>query len=224
MIYAVICVIGIILQALFIVTEHREKYVPAVLLKGSASLAFVILGLLTSKEAGNGDFARPVGIGLILGMVGDVLLNLRYVFPKIGSKIFLAGIAAFLAGHILYLCALIPLSQSLTVSLICGVIAAVALLAWIFSKVTAKPAFKIFGVFYIGAIVLMTAVAVGNCITSGFELSMLLYAIGAISFTVSDIVLIFNTFTGSSTYGMRIANLSFYYVGQLLIALSLLFA
>ena len=43
-------------------------------------------------------------------------------------------------------------------------------------------------------------------------------------FTVSDIVLIFNTFTGSSTYGMRIANLSFYYAGQLLIALSLLFA
>ncbi len=224
MIYVAVCLIGVTLQALFIVTEQKEKYVPAVLLKGSASLAFVILGLLTSKKAGNEEFARLVVIGLILGMAGDVLLNLRYVFPKIGSKIFLAGIAAFLAGHVVYLCALIPLSNSLKVSLICGAVAAVALLAWIFSKVTAKPAFKIFGVFYIGAIVLMTAVAVGNCVTSGFHPSMLLYAVGAISFTISDVVLIFNTFTGSSTYGMRIANLSFYYAGQLLIALSLLFA
>ncbi len=224
MIYVLLCAAGIALQAAFIVTEHKERYVPAVILKGTASLMFVILGILTSRESSDAGFARLVVAGLILGMCGDILLNLRYVFPGIGNKIFLLGIAAFLAGHVLYLCALIPLSESLTASLIFGAVAAAALLAWIFSKVTAKPAFKIFGVFYIGAIVLMTAVAIGNVITSGFSPAMLIYAIGAVAFTVSDIVLIFNTFTGSSTYGMRIANLSFYYAGQLLIALSLLFA
>ena len=223
MIKYLLIAIGALLQICFIASEHKKEYVRAVVLKGLASLMFVITGFLAWKNTGSG-FARLIFIGLLLGMAGDILLNLRYVFPKAGSKIFLLGIAAFLAGHVLYLCALIPLSESLTASMVCGAIAAAALLIWIFSKVTAKPAFKVFGVFYIGAIVLMTAVAIGNCVTSGFETSMLLYAIGAVSFTVSDIVLIFNTFTGSSTYGMRIANLSFYYAGQLLIALSLLFA
>ena len=37
---------------------------------------------------------------------------------------------------------------------------------WIFTKITAKKAFKIFGVVYIGAIVLLNCVAVGNLIAS----------------------------------------------------------
>ena len=34
---------------------------------------------------------------------GDILLNLRFVYPENGKKIFLAGLLAFLIGHILYL-------------------------------------------------------------------------------------------------------------------------
>lgn len=37
----------------------------------------------------------------------------------------------------------------------------------------------------------------------------------------SDIVLIFNTFSGTTKFSLRITNLSLYYVGQLLIAGSL---
>jgi hypothetical protein len=37
-------------------------------------------------------------------------------------------------------------------------------------------------------------------------------------------VLIFNTFGGKTRYSMRIMNLSYYYIGQLLIALSLFYA
>ena len=32
-----LAVFGMIIQAVFIVTEHKEKYVPAVVLKGSAA-------------------------------------------------------------------------------------------------------------------------------------------------------------------------------------------
>lgn len=161
-------------------------------------------------------------IGLILGGVGDVLLNLRFVFEKIGQKIFLAGIAAFLAGHILYLAALIPQSVNLTVCVIIGIIAAAAILAYIFKTMNVKLAFKIFGVFYIGAVVLMTAVAIGNLIAAP-GVACWLYAVGAVLFTASDIILIFNTFGSETKFSMRIANLSLYYLGQLLIAGSLFF-
>ena len=157
-----LCVVGMILQGAFIVIEHKEKYVPAVILKGCASLVFVCIGYLGFRVAGNASFAKMVLIGLCFGALGDIFLNLRFLSKAHGQKLFLIGIAAFLTGHIMYLVALIPLSEHLLISLIVGAVCAAALLAVIFSKLSVKPAFKIFGIFYIGAVVLMTAVAIGT--------------------------------------------------------------
>ena len=103
----------------------------------------------------------------------------------------------------------------------CGAVAAVALLAWIFSKVTAKPAFKIFGVFYIGAVMLMTCVAAGRLFTAP-SAHTAVFCVGALSFLVSDIVLILNTFGKTTKQSLRVLNLCLYYLGQLLIGLSLM--
>jgi len=222
--YLLLCLIGFAIQIDFILVENKKKYIPAVILKGSAALVFIIIGVLSMQLASNQSFARLVVIGLLLGGVGDVLLNLRFVFEKSGQKIFLMGIAAFLSGHIMYLAALILLSNNLLVSLICGVVAAALLLRWIFGKIgEVQKAFKIFGYVYIGAIVLMTAVAIGNLISNPGSTSAQLYVIGAMFFTASDVIMIFNTFGGTQKFSMRAANLSLYYLGQLLIAISLQF-
>lgn len=124
----------------------------------------------------------------------------------------------------MYLAALILLSNNLLVSLICGVIAAAVLLRWIFSKIgEVQKAFKIFGYLYIGAIVLMTAAAVGNLVANPGSTGALLYVMGAVLFTASDVIMIFNTFGGTQKFSMRAANLSLYYLGQLMIAISLQF-
>lgn len=217
-----LCILGMAIQACFIAVEHKEKYVGAVCLKGSASIVFVIIGAIAFAAASNTQFAKLVFIGLILGAVGDILLNLRFVFEKNGQKIFLMGIAAFLAGHILYLAALVPQSESLWLCIIIGAVVAAAILAYIFKTMEVKTAFKVFGIFYIGAVVIMTAIAIGNLIVNPGA-STWLYAIGAVLFTVSDIVLIFNTFGSEQKFSLRITNLSLYYVGQLLIACSLFF-
>ena len=215
----VFIVIGFVLQALFIKVEHEEKYLLADILKGSASLMFVLVGL-------NGYLAFPTAenrtflIGLIFGMIGDILLNLRYVFPKQGQKIFLAGIAAFLVGHILYLVALIPQAQHLFLFVILGAVAAAALLAYIFKTMEVKKAFKIFGIFYLGAVFIMCSIAIGIAIFAPSKRSIV-YALGAILFTASDVVLIFNTFSGVTKFSLRITNLTLYYIGQMLIAYSL---
>jgi hypothetical protein len=92
----------------------------------------------------------------------------------------------------------------------------------VFRVIEAKPAFKIFGVFYLGAIIILTVVSVWNFFTYP-NVPTALFALGTILFTASDIILILNTFGGEQTYKRRIANLSLYYAGQLLIAFSLLF-
>ena len=202
----IIILTGCVIQAYFIKSEYDKKYSQAVILKGLASLYFVILGFRT---------------GLIFGMIGDILLNLRFVFEKQGQKIFLAGILAFLIGHILYLKALIPLAQDLLLCIGIGGLIAAALLAYIFKTMDAKPAFKIFGVFYLGAVIIMSVIAVSLLFHSPTP-GMKLYALGAVLFMLSDIVLIFNTFGSTTSFSRRILNLSMYYVGQILIALSLL--
>ena len=222
--YLPLCIIGITIQAAFILVENRKKYVPAVILKGSAAMVFIIIGALSAQLTSNPNFAKLVVIGLILGGIGDVLLNLRFVFEKSAQKIFLMGIASFLCGHIMYLAALILLSNNLLVSLICGVIAAALLLRWIFSKIgEVQKVFKIFGYVYIGAIVLMTAAAIGNLVSNPGSMGALLFVMGAVLFTASDVIMIFNTFGGTQKFSMRAANLSLYYLGQLLIAISLQF-
>ncbi len=214
---------GFLLQAFFIYTEHTEKYLIADILKGTASLMFVLIGLNAYRVV-NFAFNRQLLIGLVFGMIGDILLNLRYVFPKQGQKIFLLGIVAFLIGHIMYLLALIPQAHHVWIwfCIILGALAAAGLLGYIFKTMEVKKAFKIFGVFYLGAVFIMTSIAIGIAIFTPSKRAII-YAFGAVLFTASDVVLIFNTFSGATRFSMRITNLTLYYIGQILIAVSMFF-
>lgn len=212
--------ICLVIMSVFIYYEHKEKYVLAVILKGLASLCFVLFGVLCSIQALNMQFAKMVKIGLLLGLIADIMLNLRFVFKKNGKLVFLVGILVFLAGHVLYLCALIPGYSYALVTTLAGIIVSALVLKWIFTQIEAEKAFKIFGVFYIGVIVVMNAFAIRNFILDS-QMSNLIFLFGAISFLFSDIVLILNTFGKESKFSLRVTNLTLYYVGQLLIAYSL---
>lgn len=237
--------VGCVLQGIFITVEHKKHYVGAVILKGLASVVFCIIGYFALSFAAfvcglssNSQLVEMAGktvekvflmkiaklifSGLILGAIGDILLNLRFVFEKQGQKIFLLGIAAFLAGHIVYLISLINFSNYYLICSTCGVILAAILLTIIFKSFDVKLAFKIFGVLYLGAVCLMACFAVGNYFSNKSTYT-LLYALGALLFLVSDVVLIFNTFGKTTKFSLRITNLSLYYVGQLLIASSIFF-
>ena len=213
----IMCILCAVIAGLFLYSESKERYVLATILKGLASLCFVILGVLNSPGT---HVARLIVCGLMIGCIADILLNLRMVFPKHVQQIFLVGILVFLAGHILYLAAVLPLCKEKTLCLIAGIILTLLLMLWILKRITAKLAFKIFGVVYIGAIMLLNCVAVGNLITSPSAFTAI-FAAGAVLFLVSDIVLILNTFGKDFRQSLRVANIVLYYAGQLLIAISL---
>ena len=216
-------VLCLLIMTAFIYFEKKEKYVLAVVLKGLASLMFVALGFWCSRATDNTQFAKMVRIGLILGLIADVLLNLRFVFKSKGKIVFLVGILVFLSGHILYLCALIPTVDNIVLPLIIGVVLTAIIIKWIFTQIEAQKAFKIFGIFYIGAIVIMNCFAVANLLMDPTNVRYIIFVIGAISFLISDIVLILNTFGKTTKFILRITNLSLYYVGQILIAISMLY-
>ena len=81
---------------------------------------------------------------------------------------------------------------------------------------------KIFGFFYIGAVALLTNVAIARYILDSASIASIIVAVGAALFTASDVVLIYDMF-GEKKPWMRTANLVLYYSAQLIIASSLLF-
>ena len=214
----VLCCLCVVLAGAFLHIESRKRYVQAVFLKGLASLCFVGIGLLCSPGT---HAAKLIVCGLIFGCVADVLLNLRMVFSEKGQLIFLIGILVFLSGHILYLAAVMGMSSSLAVCIAAGIVLTALLMIWIFRKITAGKAFKIFGIVYIGAIMLLNCIAVGNLVTDPSAFNAV-FAAGAALFLISDIVLILNTFGGDFRQSLRNTNIGLYYAGQLLIAFSLL--
>ncbi|MCR5576874.1 MAG: lysoplasmalogenase [Oscillospiraceae bacterium] len=220
--YAALCIVCLIIASLLLFRERDGYFVQAVLLKGLASLCFVILGFLCASHVMWPRPATLIFVGLVLGAVADVLLNLRQVFVKVGQTIFLVGILVFLSGHIAYLAAVLPLCPSPILALLAAAVLTFFLMRWIFGKITAKKAFKIFGVVYIGAIVFLNCVAIANLFSYASTFN-LLFAAGALLFLVSDIVLILNTFGPENKFSLRFVNLMLYYVGQLVIALSCLF-
>lgn len=216
-----IAVVGAILQGLFITVEHQKKFVAADVLKGLAAACFVVVGAIGFLTARNDSYALKIVIGLFFGMLGDILLNMRFIFgEEKGQKFFLIGIVAFLIGHILYLAALTPLATHAMICVAIGLALELALLIYIFSTMKVKLVFKIFGVFYLGAVIIMSVMAVDAAIVVK-DVRSIECAVGAVLFMLSDIILIFNTFGGSSKFSARIANLSLYYIGQMMIAISL---
>lgn len=211
------------IMSVFIYFERKEKYIFAVILKGLASLLFVCLGYYCANRTGNNEFSKTVKVGLILGLIADILLNLRFVFKAKGKIVFLVGILVFLFGHVLYLCALIPTVDNIIIPLIVGIILTAIIIKWIFSRIEAQTAFKIFGIFYIGAIVIMNCFAITNLIQDPTNVRYIIFSIGAFLFLISDIVLILNTFGKTTKFSLRVTNVSLYYLGQLLISLSLFY-
>ena len=206
------------IAAVFIWQEKEKQYVKAVILKGLASACFVGLGISLSDGS---PLSRLIIAGLVLGCIADVFLNLRYVFEKKGRLIFLIGILIFLSGHIAYLAAVLPLVNAKIICVVSGIVLTWLLMKWIFTKITAQKAFKIFGIFYIGAIVLLNCTAFALVLSQPSVFSFL-FMTGAFLFLISDIVLILNTFGPVSRFSLRVVNLSLYYIGQILIALSLM--
>lgn len=222
--FLLLCVIGMAIQGAFIVVERKEKFKLALVLKTTASVVFILAGLHCMQRCDDSTRAGLVVAGLILGGVGDFFLNLQFVVKKeMAQKIFLVGAVAFLAGHVLYIVSLIPYVKNvLLVSLLIAAVFTGVTMSWVYSRTVVTFGLKIFGLVYIGAVALLAVAGMARYIVQPVSIASLIFSIGAVLFTVSDIVLIFYMF-GEKKPWMRTANLLFYYSAQLVIASSMLF-
>ncbi len=208
-------------MALFLRAFEREAYRRAVWLKGLASLCFVTLGLLFCRISGD-RFSKLVLGGLHLGLLGDVLLALRYVYAQRHDPLFLAGALSFAVGHALYLTALFGSGApawGVTLAFLAMGLAASA----VYSKKRRVDAgrFQAAGMGYIALVVFLAAVACAVAVRRG-SVGALLFALGGVNFAVSDNLLCAYCYGSARRTSVNWAVHVTYYAAQLLIAWSIL--
>ena len=220
-----ICVVGLAFDLLFIKAEYAEKMGLATILKGIASAFFVALGYVCFAAHPSG-FGIEVFYGLILGLIGDVFLNLRNcVKGKASGGIFAIGILAFLAGHIFYISALMTRCPELLInaSIVTVLLSVVGIPAIMLKVKAPSKGLKIFGCVYLVVVTAMFSCAAVLLVKTGLSTLNKLFAFGSLLFLVSDYIMIYYNF-GKKVKPLRATNLLCYYIGQLFIAISLLFA
>lgn len=211
-----------VLQAVFLIKEKKQQFVQTLYLKGAASLVFVLLAALSFVFGSQSFFSTYIFVGMFFDALADVVFNLRFAFKKIEKLSFLGGTFLFFMGHVFYLVAMIPQVEHLWLYFAAGLV--IALLSQLYIWLVLKDvflAYKIYGTVYIFSVSSMTAMAIGNFVVNYAGTWALLFAIGAVFFLISDLLLILNTFRKEKIYPMRVISFVTYYTGQLLIATSL---
>ena len=228
----ILLALGAISSAIFIASKVINYSFKTIVFKTIASLFFVALGIyLFIIMEGHFLFKLFLLLGLIFGMLGDVLLGFKYITTKTKKIWILAGMFAFAFGHISYIVALflefyipgnvififLPFITSAVLSVIYMIVS--RKLGISFGKLLP------FGVFYLVCLSSMISTSLYMAILNHFSIvSGVMFFIGALFFGTSDCMLTGAYFKPGQRPKPYLAIYSIcYYVAQFLIAFCLFF-
>ncbi len=229
MTYTVFCVVMLFLVACFISSRLLASGLQALFTKTMASLAMV-LGAILAVSHGYSFWFLLIVAGVVCGMLGDIFIELKKLYPQDDFSHFNMGVAVFGLGHLMYIFALIRMLPSYYHCWPDALIAGGASIAFsvLLIFVLSKPLKLNFGKCKWQSFVyctILTFVAVFSVLLyfKTNRISVLL-PIGFIAFLLSDLVLSLQFF-GDKKYEnaplLVIANHVLYYGAQVLIIGSL---
>ena len=219
----ILALLSVLAAALFVRVNEYGAPQMKLLVKGLASLLFVLLGAVCAARTG-GTYAALLVAGLVFGAAGDVLLQLMDCRPREKEKFFRAGLGAFLLGHLFYIVAFGMLGGA-SLWAVLGAAALFALLFCLqFPLRLDLGAQKLPVYLYAAVISLMAAFAVGAAGAAGAAGAGgrgVLAALAGLLFVVSDAILALIFFSPLKKKRLPAWNLITYYAAQILLALSI---
>lgn len=214
---------------LFCWFRAKEANVYSLLLKIIASICFILSGIFAIISNKDLSISLYIVIGLVFGLIGDVLLDLKIMYPTDEQQYFNAGTTTFMFGHIFYFLATLNYNYlnvqnifpwNLLISM--GVAAVITLAVMFLSK----PLKINFGKNLIISAVYCFVLSLMLCYSISVAIYLpifWIFAAGMLMFFVSDLVLSMQYFGGKTSKVLIYVNHITYYIAQIMLAISILF-
>jgi hypothetical protein len=228
LVYWIALVLGIAATILFLVVRVRRGGLPGLFAKAVASVLFIATAC--AALAANMDqyrFGLLMVMGLTGGLLGDIWLDLKWVYVEDKDAYLYAGMYSFFTGHLFFITAIFMSYAWTPASLAISIVA--ALVGAAVSLLMEKPMKMDYGTFgptcfLYGFILMMTtASSIVAAIATG-ETVWIVMSVGSVLFLLSDLVLTGTYFgKGKNTPAYVVINHALYYAAQFVIASSVLF-
>ncbi len=221
--------LSLLFSVLFCIFRTSKANVYSLCLKTIASVCFVLCGVFAISYAGQNSVNLMIIAGLMLGLIGDILLDLKIMYPEQSNQYFLAGTTAFAVGHFFYfLSALSYNMATISANLLWNILASVgiAVILTIAIILLSRKMGLNFGkmlyvvIAYSLILVFMTAFSISIAI---FNPIYWIFASGMVLFLASDLILSMQYFGNATSKLYVYANHILYYLAQICLAISILF-
>ncbi len=235
MMYPPLLVCGAVLLFVYIREKIKAYSVKAVILKSIVSVLFVAIGVYgswLSAARGTVSLLCPfVVLGLLFGLLGDIWLDLKYVFPEKDEPFTYAGFCVFGVGHILYITGMLlsyypagkpmPVIVPILLAVVMSVGNAVLEKPMKLHYGKLKSVVIAYGVLLFGMVLISGSLALAH---GWKETPLNLLFIGGVFFAISDLILSGTYFGVGKERPIDLAlNYITYYSAQFLIASALVF-
>lgn len=231
----ILCAFGAVFLVWYICEKIKARSLKAVFVKSVVSVLFLAAGACGWFLSSRTGSLPPTGIfvllGLLCGLLGDIWLDLKYVYPQQDDAFTYMGMGVFGVGHILYIIGLLWQYYPKGKPLYAVVPVVIAAVASAVNLLLEKPMRLRYGkmkpIVFAYGVCLFSAVAVSGslALSCGWqETALNLFFAGTILFAVSDVILSGTYWGQGKDRPVDLAlNYLTYYPAQYLIAVSLLF-
>lgn len=228
-ILTVIIAVGVLTTIAFLILRVTKGGLPAMYCKAGASLCFIGTAFAAFSYSRNHfEYSVMMILGLIFSLLGDIWLDLKYVYDKDKDIFLYSGFICFMCGHVFFVSAIAyeyfgyKLWHFLLGSACCVLVAIGVML-------TEKPMklnygkFRKIVVIYTFFVSMTTATSIIGMCCNGFTGKYILLSIGSVAFLLSDLVLSSIYFgDNKNTKSNVIINHILYYFAQFALAATIL--
>ena len=226
-------VLGIAATIVFLIKRTANVTTDVVAIKSLASMGFILSAVfffIDNQACPDYLGAFTIG-GACFGMLGDIVLDLKYTRLNDGDRCTNLGFWSFLIGHIFYSVAMVSAYGIEFINIICVAIGIVAgiIIAVVTEKVMKLDygRFKKITIIYTAILCMTLGFAGGYTITESYTLHSVLLNIGFALFVISDAFLAGLYFSKKEKDRTNrtaiVLNHATYYAAQYVIAISLAF-
>lgn len=228
--YTCTILLGLLSLGAFLFLRVKKTNVKSLMLKSFTSVMFILTGVFLAMGKPS-LYSALIVAGLVCGILGDIWLDMKFMYRQDERFLTNAGFISFAAGHFFYIAAIITGASAFKAIAILPslAVAVIAALVVYFGEKIMKlkyGSYKMISTLYGGLLFFVTAFGLFTCIFGGFSENkhLFVFFIGGVLFVISDLILSGTYFgEGKNRPVDIITNHVSYYLAQFVIATSILF-